>query len=361
MKNLFLTTAFAGLFFICSGQRQHLLFESTFDVSLSGWDSILQCAGRQQISHDTTLSRKGRGSVKFSVLRSDTASCSPLRAVIAKTGSGTPSTVWYGFSFYAKDYPQFYDGVESILKIYSRPGEGAWEQEQTALSIDYHGQLGYLTATQVLRSPDSVYQQSPLTIYHWPIKPVAPNVWHDVVIQAKWAYDTSGSIKIWLNGELRFNYHGVTINALNTNHVRAGVDKMDWKMKWSNISATAERIMYIDEFRLGDSLASYVDVSPEGAAALPITDNRVGRRRERLKFRVYNPSKNGLMIAHVPSNGRRMAIWEIVNAAGQVFSKGTQMLTTGDNEIKIFFSGASGVYFFIVQTDTGMGVVKFLN
>jgi hypothetical protein len=88
-----------------------------------------------------------------------------------------------------------------------------------------------------------------------------------VVIRAKWSPDTTGKIRIWVNDTLRFSYDGVTNYA--PHKLRIGIDKWDWRYKW-NVSSSAERELYFDEVRIGDSLATYSDVRPGFNVALPI-------------------------------------------------------------------------------------------
>jgi len=74
-------------------------------------------------------------------------------------------------------------------------------------------------------------------------------------------------MKIWVNDELKFSFNGHT--NYTPNYIRIGIDKWDWRLNW-HTSSTPSREIYFDEFRIGDSLATYMDVRPGLGLPLPI-------------------------------------------------------------------------------------------
>lgn len=254
------------------GQRQNLIFESSFeDSTLSDWTSIQRCTV-DRVKTSTAIKKIGIRSARFYSTLQDTLGCTQVRSqLIYQDVNLTNYERWYGFSIYlGASYPQNYDGVENILEFLRTDTL----EEYYPLSLGYHGFANgvstnwpsgkYITTTRVLRTQPPA---SPYTIFIDPIQTVNNQQWVDVVMRVKWSNDTSGRVRVWVNDVLRFSYNGITNYA--PNKLRLGIDKWDWRLKW-NVSSTIEREIYIDEFRIGNELATYNDVRPGVTNPLPI-------------------------------------------------------------------------------------------
>lgn len=254
------------------GQRQHLIFESSFeDTTLSDWSSIEECS-IDRVSTSSYIKKVGNRSARFYSTVQDTLGCSLVRSQLLFNDINQINYErWYGFSIYlGPSYPINYDGVENILQFLRTDTL----EEYHPLSIGYHGYAQgiselwpsgkYLTITRVLRTNPPA---SPYTIFINPIQTVNNQNWVDIVMRVKWSNDTTGRIRIWINDVLRYSYNGIT--NYGPNKLRIGIDKWDWRLKW-DVSNTTEREIYIDEFRIGDSLSTYNDVRPGFTTALPI-------------------------------------------------------------------------------------------
>jgi hypothetical protein len=259
-------------FLSTNAQRQHLVFESSFEnPTLSDWDGVQRCFV-DRVTASQTVKKIGSYSARFYSKFADTLGCTQVRSqLILNDTNATNYERWYGFSVYfGPSYPLNYDGIENFIEFLRTDTTESYYP----LALAYHGYADgippnwssgkYLTTTRVLRTPPPA---SPYTIFINPLKTVNNQQWVDIVMRVKWANDTSGRVRIWVNDALAFSYNGVTTYGPTV--LRLGVDKWDWRLKWY-VSNTIERELYIDEFRIGDSLATYNDVRPGSINALPL-------------------------------------------------------------------------------------------
>jgi Polysaccharide lyase len=88
--------------------------------------------------------------------------------------------------------------------------------------------------------------------------------WTDFVFHVKWSTGSDGLVEIWKNDVKVFSktganiYTGLTYGA----YFKTGIYKWPWKSTAAATSTTSKRIVYIDEMRVGSSLATYEDVAP---------------------------------------------------------------------------------------------------
>ena len=261
-------------------QRQHLVFESTFEGPnyIAQWNNIESCFPTS-ITPSTTIVRYGNQSVKFVSNIADTLNCNLVRSqLILFDTTAINYERWYGMSVYfGNGFPINYDGIETFFQMFGVGTElyPPFARPPFYLAYDgYHDGVNaiwpsgkYFTSNRMINSPDSVIAQSPQTHYIQPVQTVQFNTWVDIVMNIKWSNDTTGKIRIWVNNTLRYSYNGVTNHT--SNYVRIGIDKWDWRLKWG-LSTTTTRELYYDEFRIGNSLATYSDVYPGQFVIVPI-------------------------------------------------------------------------------------------
>ena len=91
----------------------------------------------------------------------------------------------------------------------------------------------------------------------------AKDKWTDFVFHVKWSPYSDGFIEAWKDGVKVFTYTGANIyTGLTTGaYMKTGIYKWPWK-SGSYGSTTSTRVVYIDEVRIGNSLATYADVAP---------------------------------------------------------------------------------------------------
>lgn len=362
MKSLF-TILLVWACMMATGQRNHLVLEATFEQPpyLSMFDSVLQCGNRMSISD--SVKRSGNKSLRTDLYLSDTLLCNNLHTQLTRQSGATNHVAWYGFSFYLSDgYPNNYDGVESIIQFYSNDS-----YYMPPLQLNYNGLHGpsgnwplakYITA--VVSQFDANSSGTPYVEYHYPLDTVSFNKWTDVVITCKWSNDSTGYIRIWVNGRLRYINSGA--NNYSANHWRVGPDKQDWRLKW-NVSSTNHRCVFYDEVRMGDSLASYIDVVPGVAGSpLPIDTGKVIRplRNPVIELTIVSPVINQKIELIIHSIKKQSLSYEVLSISGQTVQRGVVSLAKGQNTIQLPFRTASGVYVFALQTEFGIVTKKFI-
>jgi len=88
--------------------------------------------------------------------------------------------------------------------------------------------------------------------------------WVDFVIHAKWSYsnDDYGFMEIWKNGTSLFKHKGP--NCYNDDLKIRGPQTGIYKWNWSNGNKfdVSERIIYLDEYKVGGANSTYDDVAP---------------------------------------------------------------------------------------------------
>ncbi len=271
MRN-FLFVLFLFFSNLSFSQRQNLIFESSFeDPNLTEWDGTVECYV-DRVTTSTNIKRFGQRSARFTSYLSDTLGCIEVRSqLILNDTNAINYERWYGFSFYLSgNFPTNYDGVENFLEFFRTDTNEFYHP----LVLAYHGFAEgvseawpsgkYITSVRVLRTE---HPASPYTIFINPLAKINNQEWVDVVMRIKWSDDSTGRIRIWFNDNLVYSYNGVT--NYGPNNIRIGIDKWDWRLKWG-ISSTTERELYIDEFRIGNSFATYADVRPSYDVVLPV-------------------------------------------------------------------------------------------
>ena len=174
---------------------------------------------------------------------------------------------WYGFSTYLpKDYVMD-NSTEIIAQFHGTPDEGeAWFLPNLGLHItENHYEINRFWDSKHItnwsqRDGDDHYTfgniQSDL------------GKWTDWVFNVKWDYNKGGVgfTKIWKDGVMIFDNKGP--NCTNDDlgpFLRFGLYKWDWKHTEEEIpSNTTHRVVYHDEYKIGNEHATYEEVAPGG-------------------------------------------------------------------------------------------------
>jgi hypothetical protein len=91
------------------------------------------------------------------------------------------------------------------------------------------------------------------------------NAWNDFVMEVKWAYGTTGYMRLWVNGVKRFELTGIStyFNQPYGPRFKAGA------YKGANYSYPGSGFnVYFDEYRHGNSASSYNEVKPGSGIGL---------------------------------------------------------------------------------------------
>jgi hypothetical protein len=254
----------ATVFFICFNlqslaQKNNLIFQSTFDkpISIKSWYE-------QSIAHSwsaviaTDEYRVGPGSLKVELIRGvDT-----LNGPRAELGMAPQraNEYWYGFSnFFPANYVS--DPATEIINQWQAPPDFSlgetWRNPPLALEIKTDR---YKIA--IRWSADAVNTATNTNVAYLDLGPVTHNEWNDWVFHIKWGY-SSGTLQVWKNGVLileRLN-KPIGYNDLLYPYFKIGIYKWEWHNP-NTVSTSKNRTYYIDEVRVGNNLATYLDVYP---------------------------------------------------------------------------------------------------
>ena len=249
----------------------HLIFLGDFE---RGNLDNFTLAGNRKNRIVTTPVRAGKYALRSVVDRYD--SDVPFRCeIVARDQNARQSYLyqeigkeyWYGFStFLPKDYV-IDNQTEIIAQFHGTPDEGEpWFLPNLGLHItENHYELNrywdsrHITKWQEIDGED-----------HYVFGNIASDLgrWSDWVFNVKWDYrkDGNGWMKIWKDGVLIFDQKGP--NCSNDDlgpFLRFGMYKWDWKHpEEEKPSNTTNRVIYHDEYRIGNAQAKYEEVAPGG-------------------------------------------------------------------------------------------------
>ena len=89
--------------------------------------------------------------------------------------------------------------------------------------------------------------------------PVTYDAWVDYVVHVKWdSNGNTGILQLWQNGKLIINDQKINIGYPQKS-------KPYWKVGlycWTGKARAAEKVMYVDEVRMGYATATYNDMKP---------------------------------------------------------------------------------------------------
>lgn len=86
--------------------------------------------------------------------------------------------------------------------------------------------------------------------------------WMDWVIHVKWSYESDGILEVWVDGVQVVNQKGPNcFNDQKGPNCQMGLYKWNWKLGCPPTDVT-RRVVYHDEYRIGDANSRYQDVAP---------------------------------------------------------------------------------------------------
>lgn len=239
-------------------QRKGLLFESTFETDdLKGWKTS---GNAPLVARD--LSRAGRQAMKTLLDRNkDEVS---YRTEVSGPRADVGKEYWYGFSILLPEDYQPDRIWEIVAQWHGVPdfdiGEN-WRNPVMALSTT-SGHWSWVSRWDAKRNTFEGGKRQYGGTSNYDLGPYQRGVWTDWVIHVKWSYGPDGLLQVWKDGDKVIDQDGP--NAFNDE--RGPFFKMGLYKGWRDPNrpsdAVSKRILYHDEFRMGDSEASYDDVAP---------------------------------------------------------------------------------------------------
>lgn len=221
--------------------RKNLIQESLFNTTdlataLKGWSDMqhnLNAPWSRTIVNNT---------LRFEVRPGDESSGS-IRSEITMEIKGD---VWIGFKLKLENFNQDSKGGGESIGIQWHGNDG---QNNPPLSLNLYG-----TDISLVQCPDdkSLIQNNIAKLTDW------NNKWVSLVFHTNWN-TLRGGVEMWVDGVKKVNKTGINMGA---NDVNLKIGQNHWS--WFRVSGITQksRIFYIDDLRIGNSLATYADVAP---------------------------------------------------------------------------------------------------
>jgi hypothetical protein len=238
--------------------RRALLFRSDFeDRSLRGWQ---YSGNRSTISPSPTRAER---LVLRSTLDRD-KDAYPDRTELSGPRAEIGKEYWYGFSiFLPEDYVP--DPVwEIVAQWHCAPdfdiGE-KWRNPVMALSTTA-GRWSLVSRWDAKRNTFQSGKRQYGGTHEYDLGPYQKGVWTDWVVHIKWSYKPDGFLQVWRDGRQVIDQNGPNaFNDATGPFFKMGLYK-GWGGARQRAGGVSRRIIYHDEFRMGDAEATYEDVAP---------------------------------------------------------------------------------------------------
>lgn len=150
---------------------------------------------------------------------------------------------WVGVSIFVPQ--EAHKGHTSLFQFHIKPDKGRpWTSPPFQMTMNSSNRL------QMKRYGNATNGSS----QSWDLGPVNRGQWMDFVFHLKSSHTSKGLLEVWINGQLKLKYNGVTsLDYSHGPHVKMGV-----------YAAKGESTVYYDSFRIGNEKATYQDVAPGG-------------------------------------------------------------------------------------------------
>ena len=241
-----------------SGTRTNLLFDFTSEASnslislaqnsLTSWNSLQGCCS-YSIQRSSSYTRAGSYSTRYELNSTDADVAASKRTEASRYSYDEPSgdiERWYGTSFYL---PQDY---------ITDPAPELLTQWQSTKAVSPPLAIWTLNGKwYIVQALDAGTSQTAIGDY-------VKGVWTDFVVHVKWSTGSDGLIEVWKDGVKVFTKSGINtyVGITTGNYMKVGIYKWPWKKTDTYNSTTTQRVMYADEIRIGNALATYNDVKP---------------------------------------------------------------------------------------------------
>ncbi|HTD92728.1 MAG TPA: PKD domain-containing protein, partial [Chitinophagaceae bacterium] len=250
-------------------QRQNIIFESTGEETnaVNKWAVVGGCCS-YSIQKSADVSRAGSYSLRFEVNKTDNLFANGRRAEVNLPASDKmPLERWYGMSYYIpKDYiidqPNLFEVVNQWHDVGSA---GETEMKSPFDFIIDNGRWGLDIRWAASASASSASELKA------DLAPIAIGAWTDFVFHIRFSTGSDGVVEIWKDGTKVYTRNGpVGFNHAVAPFFKMGIYKWPWNpqdMPCCGNTNSTQKVLYIDEFRLGNANATYNDVAPAAISA----------------------------------------------------------------------------------------------
>jgi len=237
------------------GARSNLIFAYYGGDSAGDYDkwhhtAATHCCAYSQVEQ-TDTAHDGTHALRFILLRGspDTElSAGSKRSEVDINKVDPPGTErWYGASYYFLSTKYLFDNDPEIW--WQEHHQGSTGSPPLAIRT-WKGR--YYAVTRTVPTGSDVNAD---------LGPIVYNQWVDLVVHYIARDDAGGQIQIWIDGVLVYDYTGPSAFTGQGNYPKTGIYKWDWHSRPA-ASSTNERVLYMDDFRIGNQNATYADVAP---------------------------------------------------------------------------------------------------
>lgn len=229
--------------------RQNLLFESTWEEAnpLSQWSNEQHCCA-YSIGVSTEQARTGTHALRVELRADDDTVSGSVRSEVAGGDSSNVTDVdrWYGVSFYLPADYVFDTTDESLIQ---------WHQNMSGgippMALWASGNQWLMVHTKSGLNTGNTYGA---------LGAIERGKWTDFVFHIKWDDGAGGKIQVWKDGALVYDHDGVT--NWDGYYMKVGVYKWPWAEANDGGSIADTRIIYVDDIRVGNAMATFDDVAP---------------------------------------------------------------------------------------------------
>jgi hypothetical protein len=224
--------------------REHLLVESFFEGSdpFDGWENNQHCCDYSLTQ--STKAAEGTGSLRLEVRSADPQVSGSIRSELVQPPEKEGAERWYGFKMYLENWTDD-QAREHVLQWHPEDPSGS-----AVGSLFTSGGRYEFVTTHFSGTNGNGYSD---------LGPIINNQWVSWVMHIKWASSRTGIIQIWQNGKLVLDIKNTRTSPDMGSYFKLGINKFGWGI---DPSATTQRVLYFDEVRIGNDLASYDDVKP---------------------------------------------------------------------------------------------------
>ena len=240
-----------------------MLLESTFEDASGFSHWVKEVCRPEAITLSDAVSRKGRYSARFEFTKTDPLLYNGFVRAEIKQGFPMDHTgeAWYGFSHYLENWicdPR----AEVVAQWHEIPdwdlGEN-WRSPPVSLEIkDNRYTVKVLWASQPVNTNKTKDGER-----FYDLGPVRSDVWVDWVFHIKFRYDETGVLEVWKNKKKLLTRKGPNAyNDKNWPYFKLGIYKWSWAGGGKS-SPESQRVLFLDEVRVGNRFSSLRMVSPK--------------------------------------------------------------------------------------------------
>lgn len=231
--------------------RKNLMLYSGFEGTEPFKTWKFEACRLDETTQSSDFARVGKYSYRVNLKKTDI--CDPpissCRAEIKQPVEKNNIERWYGVSFYL---PVGYKADPQCPEVIFQWHQSVNNGKPPPLALWSYGDYFSFNQYDIANGKDKLTKLINTT----------PGKWMDVVFHIKFSAGSDGLVEIWINGTKLYtktgtnNYSGTTGN----DYLKTGIYKWGWKNGYP--STVSERILYIDEIRIGNEKATYNDVKP---------------------------------------------------------------------------------------------------